>query len=170
MQMPPSKQTSPKSLVSDARPVLDRWGGVAARLVARRITRFLETQMQGAGMSLAQFMLMAHIASARDDTIGALAAQTEHDQSTLSRNLRGLERAGLVEITVAPEDQRRRAVWLTEKGARRLEAAIPIWRQAQQALAEAIDTGAVRDLAAVTGAIAEPTRPRRVSGARRDAA
>ena len=33
-------------------------------------------------------------------------------------------------------DLRRRAVWLTETGARRLEAAIPLWRKAQAKLAK----------------------------------
>ena len=68
-----------------------------------------------------------------------MPARTGLDQSTLSRNLRGLEAAGLVEIAVAEDDQRRRAVWLTEHGARRLEAAIPVWREAHAALEERLD-------------------------------
>lgn len=95
--------------------------------------------MQGSGLSLAQFGLMAQIAAAPDDTLGALAERTGLDQSTLSRNLRGLEAAGLVEIAIAEEDQRRRAVWLTEEGARRLQAALPVWRDAHAALAERLD-------------------------------
>ena len=95
--------------------------------------------MQGSGLSLTQFGLMAQIAAAPDDTLGALAERTGLDQSTLSRNLRGLEAAGLVEIAIAGEDQRRRAVWLTEKGARSLEKAIPVWRDAHGALAERLD-------------------------------
>jgi DNA-binding MarR family transcriptional regulator len=43
---------------------------------------------------------MAHVAAAPDNTLGALAARTGLDQSTLSRNLHGLERAGLVEIPI----------------------------------------------------------------------
>ena len=95
--------------------------------------------MRRGGLSLAQFGLMAQIAAAPDDTLGALAERTGLDQSTLSRNLRALEAAGLVEIAVADEDQRRRAVWLTEEGAERLEAAIPVWRDAHAALAERLD-------------------------------
>ena len=95
--------------------------------------------MRGGGLSLAQFGLMAQIAAAPDDTLGALAERTGLDQSTLSRNLRALEAAGLVEIAVADEDQRRRAVWLTEEGAERLEAAIPVWRDAHAALEKRLD-------------------------------
>jgi len=106
--------------------------------------------MQGGGLSLAQFGLMAQIAAAPDDTLGALAERTGLDQSTLSRNVRGLEMAGLVEIAIADEDQRRRAVWLTEDGAQRLEAAIPIWREAHAALQERLDPRLALRLAAAS--------------------
>jgi DNA-binding MarR family transcriptional regulator len=132
-------QVPKKTLVYDARAAVGACAGWASRLAARRITNFLEERMQGSGLSLAQFGLMAQIAAAPDDTLGALAERTGLEQSTLSRNLRGLEAAGLVEITVTGEDQRRRAVWLTEEGARRLETAMPVWRDAHEALAERFD-------------------------------
>lgn len=142
------KQISGKTLVRDAREVVHVCAGVNIRLAARRITRFLEAQMHGTDLRIAQFGLMAHIAAAGDDTIGALAERTGLDQSTLSRNLRSLERAGLVEITIVENDLRRRAVWLTEKGGRQLEAAIPLWRQAHAALSKVIEPRVVRKIAA----------------------
>ena len=65
----------------------------------------------------------------------------------LSRNLRMLEVGGLIEIAMVETDLRRRAVWLTETGARRLEAAIPIWRKAHAKLAERVLPGLARRLA-----------------------
>jgi DNA-binding MarR family transcriptional regulator len=132
-------QVPGKTLVRDAQAAVAVCAGWASRLAARRITNFLEEHMQGSGLTLAQFGLMAQIAAAPDDTLGALAERTGLDQSTLSRNLRGLEAAGLVEIAITGEDQRRRAVWLTEKGARSLERAIPVWHDAHTALAERLD-------------------------------
>jgi len=93
---------------------------------------------------------MAQIAVSSHDTLGALAVRTGLDQSTLSRNLRGLEREGLVEIAIVEEDLRRRAVWLTEKGARALEAAIPVWRRANAALARLMKVSLARQLADAT--------------------
>jgi len=104
-------------------------------------------------LTLAQFGLLGQIAAAPDDTLGALAERTGLDQSTLSRNLRGLETAGLVEIAIAAEDQRRRAVWLTEEGARRLEAALPALRDAQAALAKRLDPRLALELAAASEAL-----------------
>jgi DNA-binding MarR family transcriptional regulator len=151
--VPQRKQASRKTLVADAREAVHVCAGMNIRLAARRITRFLEAQMQETDLSLAQFALMTHIAAAENDTIGTLAERAGLDQSTLSRNLRGLEQAGLVEIAVVEKDLRRRAVWLTEKGARRLEAAIPVWRQAHAALSAIIDPRDVRKLVATTAAL-----------------
>ena len=136
-----------KTLRTDARAVVESCPGWNSRLVARRITQFLEREMADAGLSVAQFGLMAQIAAAADDTLGALAERMSLDQSTLSRNLRTLEGEGLVEIAVVEHDQRRRMVWLTETGARRLEAAIPVWRKAQARLAKHLAPDRARRLA-----------------------
>jgi len=77
---------------------------------------------------------MAQVAAAADDTLGALAARTGMEQSTLTRNLQGLAREGLVEIAVVDGNQRRRMVWLTEAGAVKLKNAMPVWRRAHKAL------------------------------------
>lgn len=143
-----------RTLVNDARAALAQCAGVSARLAERRITHFLEQHMGDAGLSLSQFGLLAHIAAAHDDTITALAARVGLDQSTLSRNLRGLEEAGLVEIVAAETDLRRRAVWLTEAGARRLESALASWRTAHAALSRLMDSALARRLATETEALA----------------
>jgi len=155
------RQAAAKSLVRDARDAIAACAGWSSRLAARRITNFLDERMLRSGLSLAQFGLMAQIAAAPDDTLGALAERTGLDQSTLSRNLRGLEAAGLVEIAVAADDLRRRAVWLTEAGARRLEDAIPIWRQAHNALAKGLDPQLALRLGAASEALVGKERPAR---------
>lgn len=141
------KAQSPKTLRNDARAALDACAGWNLRLAARRVTQFLEARMDGSGLSLPQFGLMAEIASAPDDTLGALAARMGLDQSTLSRTLRTLEGDGLVEIAMVEGDQRRRMVWLTEKGARRLEAALAAWRRAHAELGKSLSIELVQRLA-----------------------
>src|SRR3954447_681217 len=148
--MKTTRQATRKSLVTDAREVVDTCAGINVRLAARRISWFLEERMRQTGLNIAQFGLMTHVAAAPDDTIGALAERCGLDQSTLSRNLRLLEREGLVEIVTAEKDLRRRAVWLTEQGASRLEAAMPVWRDAHAALAALIRPEQVRALASKT--------------------
>ena len=126
-----------------------------SRRAARRISLFLDRALAETGMTAAQLGLMAEIAAAEDDTLGALARRTGLEQSTLSRNLRTLEGEGLVEIAAVEHDQRRRAVWLTEAGARRLEAAVPVWRKAQAKLARGVTPGLARRLAVAAMALPE---------------
>lgn len=127
--------------------VVETCAGMQLRMAERLVSRFLEARLQTSGLSLAQFSLMAQIAAARDDTVNALAERMGLDQSTLSRNLQALERLGLVEIVVAETDLRRRAVWLTETGVRRLQAALPAWREAQSQIDDALDVGKIRRIA-----------------------
>jgi DNA-binding MarR family transcriptional regulator len=87
--------------------------------------------------------------------LSELAQRTGLDQSTLSRNLQVLEAAGLVEIAADGADARRRAVRLTGKGARSLEAGLVDWRRAHGELAKRLDPEAARRLALATEALDE---------------
>jgi len=135
--------------------LIEACAGWNSRLAARRITQFLDREMAGAGLGVAQLGLMAQIAALSDDALGALAERSGLEQSTLSRNLRNLESEGLIEIAVVESDLRRRAVWLTETGARRLETAIPVWRRAHAKLAKRLSPGLARRLADAAEALIE---------------
>ncbi len=139
-----------KKLITDARVAIEACAVANARLAARRLTQFLTDRMKASDLSVAQFGLMAQIAAASDDLFGALARTAGLDPSTLSRNLQVLEREGLVEMAADESDSRRRAVWLTEEGARRLESALAEWRKAHAELAALIDVEAVRRIAKAT--------------------
>jgi DNA-binding MarR family transcriptional regulator len=146
----------PKStLRQDARALLAGCPGWSSRLAARRISRFLDRELEGLGLTGAQIGLMAEIAVMADDTLRALARATGLDQSTLSRNLRTLEARNLIEIAAVESDLRRRAVWLTETGVRRLEAAIPVWREAQRKLASRLEPDLARRLTEAPAALPE---------------
>jgi hypothetical protein len=92
----------PKTLRSDALQAIEDCAGWNSRLASRRITQFLEKRMIGSGLTIAQFGLMAQIATASEDTLGALAERLGLDQSSLSRNLHALERDG---FTAHPLEQ-----------------------------------------------------------------
>jgi DNA-binding MarR family transcriptional regulator len=144
-----------KTLRAEARALVETCPAWNSRLAARRISLFFDRALAETGMTTAQLGLMAEIAAAEDDTLGALARRTGLEQSTLSRNLRTLEAEGRVEIAAVERDQRRRAVWLTEAGARRLESAVPIWRKAQAKLTRQLRSGLPRRLAVAAMALPE---------------
>jgi DNA-binding MarR family transcriptional regulator len=64
--------------------------------------------------------------------IGALAAKMVMDPTTLTRNLRPLERRGYLEFAADPEDQRARRVNLTASGQKAYRDAKPAWARAQR--------------------------------------
>jgi DNA-binding MarR family transcriptional regulator len=150
--MTPARQAK-KTLRTDAARLIEVCAGANSRLAARRITQFFDREMAESGLTLAKLGLMAQIAAASDDTLGALAARMGLEQSTLSRNLQTLESEGLVEIANVEGDLRRRMAWLTDAGAERLEAAIPMWRKAHTKLDKLMSPGLVRQLARETEAL-----------------
>lgn len=117
-----------KTLVSDAGKALRQCPAATLRSLARQMTAHFDKRLSSVGLSYAQFNLLLHVAAVKNDTIGEVARQAGLDISTLSRNLHRLEAVGWVEITLHKNDLRRRAVWLTETGARRLEGALDIWK------------------------------------------
>lgn len=159
MRKPPQ---SPKATSRVSRPKISRedlaplrfCACFNARLAARRLTAFYDARLEPLGINIAQFGLMAQIAAAEDDTLGAIAERAGLDPSTLSRNIQGLVRDGLAEIVVTEKDQRKRAVWLTERGARTLAEAIPVWTAAQAEVEAVVDVRGLRDITRTTKALA----------------
>ncbi|MBL8360467.1 MAG: winged helix-turn-helix transcriptional regulator [Rubrivivax sp.] len=129
-----SPPAPPRAVRTQAGGVIAADLGWHARGVARRITAALDAALAPSGLTSPQFALMCLVASAPDDTLGALAAAAGVDPSTMSRNVDQLVAAGWAELVAVERDRRRRAVWLTEEGVRRLQQAMPLWRTAHAAV------------------------------------
>jgi DNA-binding MarR family transcriptional regulator len=127
--------------------------GLTVRQAARRVTQIYDEALQESGLSVAQLGLLAVIATNEDDRMAALAERAGLDPSTLSRNVRGLERDGLIEIATVEKDLRRRAVWLTESGIRRLHAALPAWQEAQDRVAGMLPADILQKLLAANASL-----------------
>jgi len=63
--------------------------------------------------------------------LGELAEALVMDRGALTHTLKPLERDGLVEIRVDPDDRRNRLVALTAAGRKKLEQSMPLWKNAQ---------------------------------------
>ena len=50
----------------------------------------------------------------------------------MTRNLRPLERDGLIKVSACPSDARAREIQLTEPGTQKYEEALVLWRDAQK--------------------------------------
>lgn len=89
-------------------------------------------------LTAAQFGTLAYLYRDGVHSVGTLAEAVHTDQTTLTRNLRLLEKRGLISQTVSAEDRRRRDIRLTPDGRRLFQKAVLVWQKAQAALTEKI--------------------------------
>ncbi len=109
---------------------------LAIRKAARHVTSFYDARLAPSGLTTPQFSVLARLRARGPSTINELAEDLVMDRTTLGRNLRPLERDGLLAIATDPADRRRRALTLTEEGETRLAAARPLWVAAQRDFAD----------------------------------
>jgi DNA-binding MarR family transcriptional regulator len=101
------------------------------RQAALAATKFYDDALRPTGLKITMFRLLRRIGEADAPTMTQLADIVQLDRSTLGRNLRVLERLGLVQLSDG-EDERTKTIELTTGGLRKLEAALPLWASAQR--------------------------------------
>jgi DNA-binding MarR family transcriptional regulator len=108
----------------------------------RRASRFLRSVFDEAfrplGIQASQGYLLVTIATFGEDgvTISAIADALIMDRTTLSRNVRPLEKAGLVRVARSPDDARSRILFLTHAGERMIERMPAVSQKAVERLRE----------------------------------
>jgi len=102
----------------------------AARVLARRF----DEALRPVGLTSGQFSLLASLNRPEPPSIGMVANVLAMDRTTLTANLKPLERRKLVKIVPHKNDKRNRLVNLTKAGHRLLEEALPIWRETHGAI------------------------------------
>jgi DNA-binding MarR family transcriptional regulator len=120
------------------------------RKAARRISQIYDQFLAPHQLTITQYGLLAHLIRHEGISIGALAELLIMDPTTLTRNLRPLERDGLVELRADRKDRRARCLCVTEAGRARFEAAKPAWRDAELNIRDAIG---VAEVPALHGAL-----------------
>jgi len=98
----------------------------AARALARRF----DDALRPLGLTQGQFSLLMSLNRPQPARIGDVAALLAADRTTLTANLKPLQRRGLVKVTVDRDDRRGRRVALTASGRALLVAAAPVWKRA----------------------------------------
>jgi DNA-binding MarR family transcriptional regulator len=102
----------------------------AARALARRFDEALAPLQVTNG----QFSLLVSLNRPVPPPLGAVAALLAMDRTTLTANLKPLERRGLVRIAIDRNDRRSRLLVLTRAGRSLLKKALPVWRKTHRAL------------------------------------
>src|SRR6266508_4390169 len=99
------------------------------RMVTRVVTQLYDDVLRPSGLRVTQFSILATIARLGEANLKQLEDTLAIDQTTLTRSLNLLERNGVIERASHP-DGRIKAMRLTAKGRRALEAARPLRAQA----------------------------------------
>jgi DNA-binding MarR family transcriptional regulator len=102
----------------------------AARVVARRF----DEAFRPLELTNGQFSLLMALHYLDAPSIGYVASLLAMDRTTLTANLKPLERRGLVKVTIDRADRRGRCLTLTAAGRSLLEAAMPVWRRTHAAV------------------------------------
>lgn len=128
------------------------------RKATRAVTQFYDHLLEPAGIRATQFTLLVSLASVSARTLTEMANTLVMDRTTLTRNLKPLQKLGLIE-TVVPRDRRSKAYSLTERGKEVLTKGIALWQIAQskmeQGLGEAQYEQLLRDLDHLTKVVSE---------------
>jgi DNA-binding MarR family transcriptional regulator len=101
------------------------------RKASRVITQHFDEILKPSGLLVTQFTILAAVAMSKSATINELAEMLVMDRTTLTRNLKPLEREGWIKSEPG-QDQRTRIVALTANGEAVLAKALPLWKQAQR--------------------------------------
>jgi DNA-binding MarR family transcriptional regulator len=135
------------------------------RRVARVLTRLYDEALRPLGLHANQLTLLNAIALC-DEASGGEGAPMSRiadvlamDLTTLSRNLRPLEKSRLIEVRPLPVDRRVRVASLTRSGQQLIENALPLWRHAHARVVEALGPEAAAELKDAFDATVRAVRP-----------
>lgn len=107
------------------------------RKASRVVTRHFDEILKPSGLLITQFTILVAVAMAKSGTIDELAEILVMDRTTLTRNLKPLEREEWLK-SESGQDRRTRVISLTPNGEAALALALPLWKQAQTVVEEVL--------------------------------
>lgn len=108
-----------------------------ARRSARSLTEIYDRALEPSGLKITQFSLLRAIDRLEKPSLTDIAQATGLERSTLGRNLRVLEKDGLVRLSQG-NDERTRVPTLTAKAKLALRIAKPQWERVQEQMASTL--------------------------------
>ena len=115
------------------------------RKATRRLSARYDAALAPVGINIAQFSLLRTVSRGGRLSLTELARRMELDRSTVGRNVKVLERMGLLRPS-ASGDLREAAIELDEDGRRTLAAAMPLWAAVQARIAAELGTARTQAL------------------------
>ncbi|AJQ96791.1 MarR family winged helix-turn-helix transcriptional regulator [Gynuella sunshinyii] len=101
-----------------------------ARMADRIITRAYDEALRPSGLKITQFTLLVAIGYGEPGSISELADWLAMERTTLTRNLKLLEKEELI-VAGTGSHHKSRVFKLTGTGQQKVKQAYPLWREAQ---------------------------------------
>lgn len=101
------------------------------RKTGRVLTRKYDRYLKASGLKVTQFSMLANIARNPGITVSELAKTLFMDQTTVTRNLRVLEKSGYVHLEAEATDYRIKRILVSDIGMAKMDEARPLWEKAQ---------------------------------------
>jgi MarR family transcriptional regulator, organic hydroperoxide resistance regulator len=101
------------------------------RKAGRIATRSYDNVLKPCRLKVTQFGMLANIARHPATTVSELAELLSMDQTTVSRNLRVLEKSGYIRLERERTDHRIKRIQISDLGVSKMNEARPLWEQAQ---------------------------------------
>src|SRR5262245_1894319 len=117
-------------LMIDSQQLIDACACTRLRTAARLMTRAYDEALRPAGLNASQLAILSAADLDEATSIAELSKRLAMDRSTLSRNLRPLERARWIRLGVEGW-KRSKTVQVTVEGRQRLKRAAALWKVAQ---------------------------------------
>ena len=112
-----------------------------AQRAARAVARRFDDALRPLGLRSGQFSLLISLNRPEAPTLGSVARLLAMDRTTLTANLKPLERRGLIRVAPDEKDRRARRLHLTAEGLALLRRAVPVWIETHQGIERALDAG-----------------------------
>jgi len=107
------------------------------RRAARAVTQFYDSEMRRHGIRPTQGSILASLQAKNGWNMAELSDWLRMDRTTLVRNLRPLQRDGLVKISGGGRGNRVELA-ITAKGRKQIEKLTPAWKSAQSAMVKTL--------------------------------
>lgn len=115
------------------------------RKTARMLTQRYDNALRPAGIKVTQFSILRALQRTPNAPLTTLAEQLALDRTGLTRNLKPLERDGLIRV-VPGRDSRQRIAKLTHHGRDVLQQAEILWRDVQDDMIEGVGEAQLKNL------------------------
>lgn len=106
------------------------------RKAMRAVSQHFDKTMAPSGLRGTQFTILTVLSRTEDLSITELAHYLVMDRTTLTRNLKPLEKEGYIKIIPDLADRRSRRIELTGAGEKVQKSAMPYWQKAQSEMVD----------------------------------